>query len=160
MFTTPPSAQSSRPTHTAGLVTNQSDSPVKHHVSRIRSPKGPSTRRQTCRAAARHQARNTKRRSTSQANLMETVGIEPTAPCLQSRCSTTELRPRNQRTNKPHRQARPKGQPRDAVTQPSRGSQPQATQAPSGNQATQDQWWAKEDLNLRPHAYQACALTN
>ena len=21
-------------------------------------------------------------------------------------------------------------------------------------------WWAKEDLNLRPHAYQACALTN
>jgi hypothetical protein len=26
---------------------------------------------------------------------METVGIEPTAPCLQSRCSTTELRPRN-----------------------------------------------------------------
>ena len=26
-------------------------------------------------------------------NLLETVGIEPTAPCLQSRCSTTELRP-------------------------------------------------------------------
>ena len=22
------------------------------------------------------------------------------------------------------------------------------------------QWWAREDLNLRPHAYQACALTN
>ena len=21
-------------------------------------------------------------------------------------------------------------------------------------------WWAREDLNLRPHAYQACALTN
>lgn len=21
-------------------------------------------------------------------------------------------------------------------------------------------WWAEEDLNLRPHAYQACALTN
>ena len=20
-------------------------------------------------------------------------------------------------------------------------------------------WWAREDLNLRPHAYQACALT-
>ena len=20
-------------------------------------------------------------------------------------------------------------------------------------------WWAEEDLNLRPHAYQACALT-
>ena len=22
------------------------------------------------------------------------------------------------------------------------------------------QWWAREDLNLRPHAYQACALTS
>ena len=21
-------------------------------------------------------------------------------------------------------------------------------------------WWAREDLNLRPHAYQACALTS
>ena len=21
-------------------------------------------------------------------------------------------------------------------------------------------WWAREDSNLRPHAYQACALTN
>ena len=21
-------------------------------------------------------------------------------------------------------------------------------------------WWVEEDLNLRPHAYQACALTN
>jgi hypothetical protein len=21
-------------------------------------------------------------------------------------------------------------------------------------------WWARQDLNLRPHAYQACALTN
>ena len=25
---------------------------------------------------------------------------------------------------------------------------------------TPDSWWAREDLNLRPHAYQACALTN
>ena len=24
----------------------------------------------------------------------------------------------------------------------------------------QKDWWAREDLNLRPHAYQACALTN
>jgi hypothetical protein len=24
----------------------------------------------------------------------------------------------------------------------------------------QQLWWAREDLNLRPHAYQACALTN
>jgi hypothetical protein len=22
------------------------------------------------------------------------------------------------------------------------------------------EWWAREDLNLRPHAYQACALTS
>jgi hypothetical protein len=25
---------------------------------------------------------------------------------------------------------------------------------------TDKRWWAREDLNLRPHAYQACALTN
>ena len=25
---------------------------------------------------------------------------------------------------------------------------------------TDDHWWAREDLNLRPHAYQACALTS
>ena len=25
---------------------------------------------------------------------------------------------------------------------------------------TPNQWWAREDSNLRPHAYQACALTN
>ena len=22
-----------------------------------------------------------------------------------------------------------------------------------------EEWWVEEDLNLRPHAYQACALT-
>lgn len=27
-------------------------------------------------------------------------------------------------------------------------------------QALQRTWWAREDSNLRPHAYQACALTN
>jgi hypothetical protein len=27
-------------------------------------------------------------------------------------------------------------------------------------QISPNQWWAREDLNLRPHAYQACALTN
>ena len=31
-------------------------------------------------------------------------------------------------------------------------SSPPAPEAPH--------WWAREDLNLRPHAYQACALTN
>ena len=24
---------------------------------------------------------------------------------------------------------------------------------------TIEEWWVEEDLNLRPHAYQACALT-
>jgi hypothetical protein len=27
-------------------------------------------------------------------------------------------------------------------------------------QEFQRRWWAREDSNLRPHAYQACALTN
>jgi hypothetical protein len=54
--------------------------------------------------------------------LVEAIGIEPTTPCLQSRCSPTELRPR------------------------SRGQE--------------TIWWAREDLNFRPHAYQARALTN
>jgi hypothetical protein len=46
------------PHSTAGLVTNQSDSPVKHHASRIRSPQEPITRRQTRCAAAQHPARS------------------------------------------------------------------------------------------------------
>ena len=32
----------------------------------------------------------------------------------------------------------------------------QLSYAPTAKQV----WWAREDLNLRPHAYQACALTN
>jgi len=31
---------------------------------------------------------------------------------------------------------------------------------PAPQQAAARTWWAREDLNLRPHAYQACALTN
>ena len=34
----------------------------------------------------------------------------------------------------------------------------QLSYAPNGT--THTGWWAREDLNLRPHAYQACALTN
>ena len=64
------------------------------------------------------------RLSTARPKTLETVGFEPTTPCLQSRCSPTELRP----------------------------------QTPGTLQ--QRTWWAREDLNLRPHAYQACALTN
>ncbi len=29
-----------------------------------------------------------------------------------------------------------------------------------GSRFLEPDWWAREDLNLRPHAYQACALTN
>ena len=36
---------------------------------------------------------------------------------------------------------------------PSGGSSYQTTNRKS-------RWWAREDLNFRPHAYQACALTN
>ena len=28
------------------------------------------------------------------------------------------------------------------------------------NRTTRDEWWVWEDLNLRPHPYQGCALTN
>lgn len=34
-------------------------------------------------------------------NFLETVGFEPTPPCLQSRCSPTELRPRKQKQDLP-----------------------------------------------------------
>jgi hypothetical protein len=30
----------------------------------------------------------------------------------------------------------------------------------NGSPVSNGKWWAREDLNLRPHAYQACALTN
>jgi hypothetical protein len=33
-------------------------------------------------------------------------------------------------------------------------------QTKSVEQTDSEPWWAREDLNLRPHAYQACALTN
>jgi hypothetical protein len=29
-----------------------------------------------------------------------------------------------------------------------------------GPTLSSENWWAWQDLNLRPHAYQACALTN
>ncbi len=30
---------------------------------------------------------------------------------------------------------------------------------PTSPNTTEGEWWVEEDLNLRPHAYQACALT-
>lgn len=37
----------------------------------------------------------------------------------------------------------------------------QLSYAPGFNGSpVQGKWWAREDLNFRPHAYQACALTN
>ena len=32
-------------------------------------------------------------------------------------------------------------------------------EAKSAEPSRRAQWWVEEDLNLRPHAYQACALT-
>ena len=74
--------------------TNKSDSPVKQRATQPRSH--PRDHGQTAisscsvkRRAGHHQA-SARQQPTS----METVGIEPTTPCLQSRCSPTELRPR------------------------------------------------------------------
>jgi hypothetical protein len=33
------------------------------------------------------------------------------------------------------------------------------TQGPTRPATSLGEWWVEEDLNLRPHAYQACALT-
>jgi len=43
-------------------------------------------------------------------------------------------------------------------TQATRGTQ--AIHTASHSMGTAAAWWAREDSNLRPHAYQACALTN
>lgn len=67
--------------------------------------------------------------------LLEAIGFEPTTPCLQSRRSPAELRPH--------------GMTRPAVSWPVACSDRGLGHV-----------WAREDLNLRPHAYQACALTN
>jgi hypothetical protein len=109
LFTPHPSQPAARaadqPRH---VVTNHSDSPVKQHRRPAQTPSG-DLRRTAKPVVQRHvralQARSqacARPHSTSRRNLrpprshsMETVGIEPTAPCLQSRCSTTELRPRN-----------------------------------------------------------------
>ena len=139
LFTTPTHPHSSRHTCIVSPVTNQSDSLIKQQCHLDQPPQG------------HHQATNLSCSGTpsskeehsapqpTRLNSLETVGIEPTAPCLQSRCSTTELRPQKTRTSQPFDMAeRPLIFPE---------CHPQS-------------WWAKEDLNLRPHAYQACALTN
>ena len=55
---------------------------VQRHVRATREQPGSRPNRSTQTAIPKHPNQT-----------METVGIEPTAPCLQSRCSTTELRP-------------------------------------------------------------------
>ena len=70
--------------------------------------------------------------------LVEPDGIEPTTSCLQSSALPTELWPR---TGAAH-----------AIS----GDQRSQTPGPSQRMM----WWAWEDLNFRPHAYQARALTN
>lgn len=37
---------------------------------------------------------------------------------------------------------------------------PNKPQFATANLICRCKWWAREDLNFRPHAYQACALTN
>ena len=106
-------------THT---LTNHSDSPVKQHAPGPHPITGHRSQRRIPSCSDPHPALSTPGRTHQ---TLETVGIEPTTPCLQSRCSPTELRPLNPR------------RPRQAPAE-----------------------WAREDLNLRPHAYQACALTN
>ena len=124
--------------------TNQSDSPVKQHASspsphrNLRPASHLVMQRKAARVTARPQP------SDNQPH-METVGIEPTTPCLQSRCSPTELRPRKPLPGRAAGQAPPKH----------RGRHPILSIPPP-----QARVWAREDLNLRPHAYQACALTN
>ena len=96
---------------------------------------------------------------TSARKEMETVGFEPTTPCLQSRCSPTELRPRGRWCpTAPHVRTK-----RHRHGDTSHAARPHRSLLhPSGDRIPQNgiRWWAREDLNLRPHAYQACALTN
>ena len=49
------------------------------------------------------------------------------------------------------------GRARDAR----RVKRPEDAHAKETNETQRDrrEWWVEEDLNLRPHAYQACALT-
>ncbi len=65
----------------------------------------------------------------------------------------TELRPQSRRSNRKPISRRVTNAPQKARCTRSRLYKP-AGPYRSGN------WWAREDLNLRPHAYQACALTN
>ena len=62
----------------------------------------------------------------------------------------------NSLTNKPH--TKYGGDERDRTADPLLAKQvlSQLSYAP----LVSSSWWAREDLNLRPHAYQACALTN
>jgi hypothetical protein len=103
----PTSRSRSRPT------TTRRDQPFRFTCQTTPPPRsdpfwGSMPDRETCRAEARARPPGNGARlspdltqpsrlnlRTPSSHSMETVGIEPTAPCLQSRCSTTELRPRN-----------------------------------------------------------------
>ena len=107
----------------ADPVTNQSDSPVKHHTARQQIPEHrskdhqpdgkPVVQQHTIQRGTSLRTLNPPDLSSSEPGLpgtkyqMETVGIEPTAPCLQSRCSTTELRPRIRECETSHKPASP-----------------------------------------------------
>ena len=121
-------------------------------VSEVSPPQGAAHQAST--VTGRHLAAPSHTLRTSARKEMETVGFEPTTPCLQSRCSPTELRPRGRRC--------PTAPSKSQDSKQASLAQRQASFAFSRKPdfRTAETWWAREDLNLRPHAYQACALTN
>ena len=49
---------------------------------------------------------------------------------------------------------------KQALSQLSYGPRPRSTMSQRSDAGRLKKWWAWEDLNFRPHAYQARALTN
>ena len=76
---------------------------------------------------------------------------KPYLPCQRSVSASVQ-----ERAPRPHNG----GADRDRTGDPLLAKQvlSQLSYGPSSSMARQ--WWAREDLNFRPHAYQACALTN
>ena len=75
-----------------------------------------------------------------------------------SRCQVTERHPRSLSDLSPP----PGGGGRDRTDDLmlAKHALSQLSYAPCEGKRSGEQWWAREDLNFRPHAYQARALTN
>ena len=106
------------------------------------------------------------RRLVSVVRLVEPDGIEPTTSCLQSTRSPTRGRTsevRRRTTPAAHGGAR---RDRTDDLMLAKHALSQLSYSPAGLSVVRSlssvvrPWWAWEDLNLRPHAYQARALTN